>query len=491
MKCQPQVKTRIQYYDLLADLIASLREKDPTLFNSPSDRRSTQENPAWEQAVNTLMEQYPQLKDRQAVYMLGIEEDVANAVLKWAEEQSFFPLLYLILRLDRVVPWEDQLKLADVSPNGFAALNRNQQETGVILAPKVPSFQDNRTPSMEEAVPTRKWQSHFDPGINQELKNIYCIPINDCVLRGHPCQPVYHVIEGLSISGRKKVRIGLLPVVRDAKLETDVSFVAAGEETRNTFTVKGVQNWEQVKARIQAGWLDACRKSIDIAVLPECLGNAELFDSTPGYSEFWDNLSMAAEAEGYAAPWLTIGPSWWHDHHNRLYVTDSVGNRVCVQEKQFPFEYQENGQIYLEDIRPDTPKINVLNIPWIGRIGLAVCADLLHSEMVDLLVRTLHCNFIICAAYSPGKTLFTRICESSVSYGTTTIWLNACSASSKPEEGVGVIAAPGQNIPLRPECGGNCGGDDAACLFVTELDLRTGEFTPPQHICPLGGTAGT
>ena len=154
-------------------------------------------------------------------------------------------------------------------------------------------------------------------------------------------------------------------------------------------------------------------------------------------------------------------------------------------------EGQENGQIYLEDIRPDTPKINVLNIPWIGRIGLAVCADLLHSEMVDLLVRTLHCNFIICAAYSPGKTLFTRICESSVSYGTTTIWLNACSASSKPEEGVGVIAAPGQNIPLRPECGGNCGGDDAACLFVTELDLRTGEFTPPQHICPLGGTAGT
>lgn len=144
----------------------------------------------------------------------------------------------------------------------------------------------------------------------------------------------------------------------------------------------------------------------------------------------------------------------------------------------------------MEDIRPDAPEVNVLNIPWIGRIGIAVCADLLRTETMDLLVRTLHCNFIICSSYSPGKTLFSRICESSVSYGTTCIWLNTCSAPSEPEDGVGVIAAPGQNILLRPKCGGNCGEDSAVCLFVTELDLGTGEFSPPRHICPLGETSG-
>lgn len=484
----------IQYFDLIAKLINKLFSKNIDLFNDPSKRRTVREDPAWEQAADALIKQYPQLEDRQRIYMHGIERDTAKAVLDWTEQQEFFSVLALIRRLDRAMPWEDLLKLSDVHQKGtytFTALNSNIQETGIVLSPRVPSFQDNRTPSVVEAVPVRKWQSYFDPGINQELKNIYCDLAETLVLRGLPCRVKFHVLDTLSFLSRKKLCIAMLPVTRNAGLRTELYSQTSGEETKNLFSLKGVENWEQVKSCIRAGWREACRQDADIAILPECMGHEELFALNEEFSEFFDELARESEAEGFAAPQLTIGPTWWHDHHNRLYVTDSSGGYVCIQEKQFPFEYLKNGQTYSEDIRPYMPEVHVLDVPGLGRIGFAVCADLLHAEMMDLLVRRLHINFIICSAWSPGTTLFSRICETGGSYGTTAIWMNACSAVSEPEKGVGIIAAPGQNIRLCPECGGNCGKDNAACLFITDLDLTTGEFSPPSHIYPSGEVSDT
>lgn len=485
-------QAQIQYFDFLAKLVLTLFQKNKVLFSDPSKRRTTKDNPAWRQEVNALLEKYPQLENLPTVCMYGIEKAVADAVMVWAEEQEFFSLLTLIQRLDRMIPWEDQLKLIDTLHNsgrGFSALNSNSKETGIVLYPRVPSFQDNSTPFVEEAVPVRKWQSFFTSGINQELKNVYCVLEESLKLGDVACKVIHH-IGRLTIPAGRTLRIGLLPLLRDADLKVDLYTRAAGKETQNLFSLAGIKNWERVKARIRAGWLEACRKGMDIVIIPECLGDAELFSSNPEYSEFFDALAQEAEVDGYAAPQLTIGPSWWNESHNRLYVMDGSGNYVCTQEKWFPFEYSKNGQTYLENLQPDRPKISVLHIPRLGRVGLAVCADLLHREMTDLLIQTLHCNFVICPSFSPGKTLFSLICETGVSYGATVIWLNSCSASRKPGDGVGVIASPVQNISLCAKCEGRCGADDAVCLFIADLDLNTGEFLAPQHICPSEETGG-
>lgn len=484
-------RAQIQHFDFLADLISVLLRKDRILFFDPSKRRTTQYNSAWNQEVNALLEKYPQLEDLTAVCMCGIEKAIVDAVMYWAEQQEFFPLLTLIQRLDQVISWEDQLKLADTLQNsgrGFSALNSNSKETGIVLYIRVPSFQDNRTPFMEEAVPVRKWQSHFAPGINQELKNVYCVLEEKLKLGDVPCKVTNHIVR-LTIPASRKLRIGFLPLLRDAKLSPNYYARVAGKETQNLFSLAEIENWERVKARTRVSWLEACQQNVDIGILPECLGGAELF-SNPEYSEFFDALAQEAEATNCAAPQLTIGPSWWNEGHNRLYVMDGSGNYICAQEKWFPFEYSENGQTYLEDLQREQPEVNILHIPGLGRVGLTVCADLLHKEMTDLLIQTLHCNFVICLSFSQGKTLFSRICETGASYGTTMILLNSCSALREPGKGVGVIASPGQNISLCAGCEGRCGGNSAACLFIADLDLNTGEFLTPWHICPQDEAGG-
>lgn len=473
--------------DLMAEIISWLPRKDRELYNNPAKRRSTQSNPEWKRDVEELIRQHPQLESDYAFYVDGIEESTANAVRDWVKSHDFFQALELLERLDQAFPWEEQIRQACVYQNGeraFAALNGNGRETGVVLFPRVPSFQDDRTPSAEEAVPARKWQSHFDRGVNQELKNVYYAPIEDLTLRGKPCLVTHHIMDEMPLPMRKTLRVAMSPVLRNARIRKVVYAQSAGKERENLLSLRGVENWERVMARIRAAFLEACRQGADILVFPELLGDKAIF-AEGDYSEFFSGLAREAEEEELPAPYLVVGPTWWSDHHNRLYVMRGSGDYVCVQEKQFSYEHREDGQNYREDIRPDGPEVHIIHVPDLGRIGFAVCADLLYEDMRDLLIRTLHCNFLICPSFSKGKTLLTRICEEGAAHGNTAALINSCSAVQEPLEYVGVLVAPGQSLCLCPECDGLCGGDGAACLFLSDLDLESGTFGAVQHIRPL------
>ena len=478
---------RTSYYDLLAEIIARLRRINRDLYDDPAKRRSTQSNPYWKQEVEALLSRHPQLENYHAVCMDGIGEPVANEVRDWINNHDFFPVLELALRLDRVVPWREQIELANVYQNGeraVAALNGNERETGVVLFPRVPSFQDNRTPSAEEGVPVRKWQSHFVPGVNQELKNVYYAPAEALTLRGKRCRIIHHILGELPVSVRKTLRVALSPVLQDASLRKEVYAWLAGKERENRMSLYGIENWARVKERIRAAFLEACRQAADILIFPEMLGDKAIF-SESDYSVFFSELAREAEEEGLPAPYLVVGPTWWHDHHNQLYVMRGSGDYICVQEKQFSYEHKEDGENYREDIRPGAPEIHVIHIPGLGRIAFPICADLLYEEMRDLLIRTLHCNIMICPSFSRGKTLFSKLCGEGVAYGITVVWLNSCSAVEELPDYVGVLETPGQNVGLCPECDGHCGGDGGACLFLSDLDLDSGTFGAVRHICPL------
>ena len=478
---------KISYYDLLAEIIARLRRINRDLYNDPAKRRSIQSNPAWKQEVEAFLCQHPQLENYHAACMNGIDEPVAEEVRDWVKDHDFFQVLELALRLDRGIPWVEQIRLPDVYQNGeraVAALNGNERETGVVLFPRVPSFQDDRTPSTEEAVPTRKWQSHFAPGVNQELKNVYYAPAEDLTLRGEPCRIIHHILDELPVSVRKTLRVAMSPVLQDARLRKEVYARPAGKEQENLLSLHGIENWERVKARIRAAFLEACQQAADILIFPEMLGDKAIF-SESSYSAFFSELAREAEEEGLPAPYLVVGPTWWHDHHNQLYVLRGSGDYICVMEKQFSYEHREDGQNYREDIRPGAPEIHIIHSPGLGRIAFPICADLLYEEMRDLLIRTLHCNFMICPSFSRGKTLFTRICGEGVSHGITVVWLTSCSAVQEPPDYVGVLETPGQNVCLCPECEGQCGADSGACLFLSDLDLDSGTFGAVRHIRPL------
>lgn len=179
-------------------------------------------------------------------------------------------------------------------------------------------------------------------------------------------------------------------------------------------------------------------------------------------------------------PGLILFPTWWHDGRNELYVFDGSGNRLCVQQKQYPYVYEKQESArYKENLLSPERVIHVIHIPEVGRFAFPICRDLLEQEYMDILLRQLRVTFLLCPSYSPHKTQFTTEAISVNKYGCYTIWCNTCAAYWKepePPAQIGLIAGPQEDLAkplayMTPKCRGVCGSGAESCIFLAEITI--------------------
>lgn len=481
-------------YDFVAELISHSRKLNPGFFFNPASRESVKEEEDWTKAVDELLTKYPELADTRELCTFGIGPKTVNAIRSWKHYGDFFYVLTLLQRITRTMKWEtivDSSYVAVKNREGFEALNDNAEETGVYLFPRVSSLPiDGRAKSTP-----KQWLSRFSCGINQELSNICYFLKEDLVIEGQQYKVCHHIYQNFFMEGSTKLTIASSPLLCDAELDLScITSLRAGENQR-IFSVKGIKNLNRVLRRSRATFLEACRTGADILLFPEMLGNARLFFPGLDFSKTISVWIEAAEAEGYPVPRLIVGPTWWHDQRNELYVLSNTGQRLFVQNKQFSFSYTPKGESkpYLEDLCISAPTIHVLHIPGLGRMVFPICVDFLHPKYTEFLVQKLYANMLLCPSYSPSKTLFSLSSASYLPYGSWVFWINSCSAPCANGKGlpeyVGTVSSvredgafETQYLCVPSEC--CCGKDDECCLFLQDIDLQTGEAHITEHFPP-------
>jgi len=489
------VSVHFQYenpFNILSLLIADLHQLNAKLYQNKDERDVLTDTGDWDEKVNTLLSTFSEFGNIDVLLRDGITHETVDQLQAWHKENpGFSPTLSLICGLDDVLYWDNILRspyLTVKLKKGFEALNDNVDRTGILVLPRVPSLNDpldraGTSPDLSD----KTWAHVWESGINEELTNTYYVE-KDKLADNNKSYTVIHKVVRDWVVGNP-ILIAASPIAKDARLIEPSCYEAEGQRR---FSIKGLENSEFIRRRVQAAYRKASEEGADILVYPEMLGDQSMFDSTEGASDFFSQLEEEVGDAGYSSPALVLPPTWWNSNRNQLHVMEGDGGYVCVQEKQNPFLYHcdKTGKEHLEDLRGTQPVIQVLHVPYVGRITFPICKDYLVPTYRGLLARTLRSTLMLCPSYSKGKFSFNISVPSELEYGCYSVWINTCSAlpeSDSPPKFVGLVAAPNTGLVyhFEPQCDGQCGSADSPCLFLVEIK-RTGmtpEITMREHIC--------
>lgn len=480
-------------FNILASLIADLPRLSAELYQSKDSRDTLTDTGDWDDKVYDLLSAFPELDDIDVLLRDGMTPETVNRLHTWCKEnEGFSPVLSLVCGLDSVLSWDNILNSSYLKvylKDSFEALNDNWKQTGILVLPRVPSLNDpfDRFETGPDS-PGKTWAYAWEPGINEELTNTYYVEKNTLTVNTKTYTVIHKVVRDWVVEN--SILFAASPIARGTQVLEPLCYESEG---RCCFSIEGLNNPEYINRRVKSACKKAAEEEADLLIFPEMLGEKAMFTPAEGISDFFSQLRKDVHNTGYRSPTLILPPTWWHDKHNQLHVIDGDGGYICVQEKQTPFLYHcsKTDKKYLEDIQDTPPVIQVLHIPKVGRITFPICKDYLVTSYRELLVRALRSTLMLCPSYSKGKFAFTISVPAELGYGCYSLWINTCSAlpeNASPPAYVGLVAAPNTELVYRfePQCGGQCGSMDDACLFLVEIK-RTGEapeITVRKHICP-------
>lgn len=485
-------------FNILATLIAKLPALDKTLYESQDNRDSFVDSCDWDHMVFSLLTSINDFTNVGKLLRDGLSKQALEQLEIWQNDHpGFSPTLSLICGLDSILSWNDIIKssyLTTVLHDGFESLNDNANETDILILPRVPSLNDPLDRSQMTSNCLKKtWAHTWEPGINEELTNTYYIDKKSLNIREQPYKVVHRIAQNWL--HKDKILLAVSPVSKHAKLK-EPTYYECKEGRR--FSVVGTENPDLIHRRIRAAYFKACEVGASLLVYPEMLGDKDMLaisknsEEESAFVDFFSHLGELAEEAEYSSPELILSPTWWKDQRNELYVIDGTGKLVCTQDKQNPFLYDPDPVpgVYLEDLKKSTPIIQVVHIPYIGRLTFPICKDYLVVPYRELLARILRSTILICPSYSKGKFSFHISAPAELEYGCYTLWINTCAAlpeSDCPPQYIGLFAAPTSDptFHFEPKCQGQCGSEDDPCLFLVEIH-RTGtvpEIQLPEHIC--------
>lgn len=480
-------------FNILALLISKLPQLDEELYRSKDKRDVLVDTEDWDNQVFSLLSALDEFNDIDALLRNGITQESLDRLKEWYEDKpGFSPMLSLICGLDHILTWDNILRssyLKVALKDCFYALNDNVEETGILILPRVPSFNDPLDRAeVRSGTPQKTWAYHWEPGINEELTNTYYVQKNELAVNGTPYRVIHRIIRDWVVGNPTLLAIS--PISKNAQLLEPICYVSEGKKL---FAIKGVANPDLIRSRVKAAYKRAAEVGANLLIYPEMLGDESMFTPAEGFSDFFSQLGEEVVEAGYSSPALVLAPTFWHDGHNELYVIQGDGRYVCVQEKQNPFLYCSNTdhEKYLEDLQEVAPIVQVIHVPNIGRITFPICKDYLIPGYQELLVRTLRSTIMLCPSYSKGKFSFSISAPAELKYGCYSLWCNTCSAFPAPDSPptyIGLFAAPNTELvqQFEPKCNGLCGSAGDACLFIAEIK-RTGmtpEITIQEHIHP-------
>ena len=491
-------------FDLLAELISYLRSQPGSFYTDYNYRSSvscrTQDHPD----ASHLLFSFSELCDKDTLLWDGLSPDAYDAVMAWLRDTPSAPSVFsLLCCIDRTLFWEDiitapfmQINLKD----SFSSLNENAQAVGIYILPRVPSLHDPDNPADE--VPERtgqSWCSRFLPGLNSELQNIYYVEKEQLSANGTRYDVSHHIYSPIAV--RKRLRIALSPLSHSINPIPNFYTRQTADGAQALFSVQGLADPQHIRQRIKAAYRRAVEEKADILLFPELAGSADDLSPECPTSALLDEMQRECSDIGLGAPLLILLPTLWQEQQNTLHLFGESGARLCVQHKQFPFAHSHKGQDYLEDISRTQRRVEVLHIPFLGRITCPICVDFLHEEYRTLLLSALCSTLLLCPSWSVGKRPFADAGLHGIEFGCYTLWNNTCSAhfmqhGSLPEY-TAIAAGPtdvsaSPRILLKPACGGQCGTDASPCLFLLDLSEEDGHPTlcADPHICPSPASVG-
>lgn len=383
---------------------------------------------------------------------------------------------------------------SDRQPVSITALNQNQKETGICIAPKFPVS----SALMEQSggiVPRGLASRNALHGMNSSLLNVNYYPYQDGFPTVHHIilaeRPVRHPTNCLPT----ETRIVFSPLTDrpDLLKESEIRTQIINDIRCQVKAVERLTDPSHIEERFKETWLAACEYEADIFFAPEMLATDSMVCIEHDGSVFLKPLLKTAAKQGQTPPRLTIMPTHWKDGFNRLLAFDETGRYLGTQFKQFPFINQKEG--YAEALRP-APNADILMIHMKNqqRIAVAICAEFLSlpEYINDILCRQLGATLLLIPSYSPGERDFMDKLPTLKPYGTSVVWGNCCGAAyhgKEPEAKriIGACSYAGTDQIFRfgsvSQCNFHC-DSCKTCFYVISIPTQIMQEKPGPSLVP-------
>ncbi len=438
-------------YNLMADMIRCILDEEKE-GNQNVEVFSVSSSTLLDLFYKDVKENVPSLFDDGHIIRLSGGFQVDNVISEAIElykkcksKRVIGEMIYLLKCLDESLMQEFKFMRKKI----FDSLNSNHEETNIILLPYM---------RCDWQRSSRGHQHGYT--LFHYLKNVYYVQkerMNHLELK--------NVILPLDIFHRMNekhcITIGCCPITEKVTVKNVESFE---EEGFKYFEVKDLCNKDMIKENVLKLLEKARENEVDILVFPEMLGTKEVNDSV---------LNLLKENISYFeySP-LIILPSLWEKGHNNADIIIDEGDLTITQSKQNPVTLFSYGREY---IKPDGI-LYVIHIPRIGRICVAICADFLNNEYLDILLKELKVSLLIVPSFSTGVYDFDNTVESCKKYDCSVIWLNSCSAIHLTEKDkfdmVSIILKSGRNSGVKEVFPQNCNHMCDTCMFITTIDTN-------------------
>ncbi len=490
----------INPFNVEAELIGRLKSLDRERFYNVEQRRTTCDPPDVEQQTQRLFETLPCLRDTARLIVFGVPAEEMELIRSWEHFDSFVHVLCFLRLFSRQMPLAQVLRspyfyslthAQDGRTVEFDQLNTNAEETGVAVYPKIRTIHDPLEPAAEEE---KHWAADRVRGVQSELADTYYVELDDLRCAGKRYR-VRHSFLSRHIfpEGKKRLKIAVCPVGRADLLAPERYACDGPAGKQRLFRINGLKDEAYIHDRCAAAIVRAAEEGADIVIFPEMLGSERLVGPA-----FYEETARAVKERGGSMPGLILLPTWWHDNKNALFVLDAAGRWLCVQEKQFPFVYtndktekNKDGDdlAYCEDLREIDRTIHMVHIPDVGRFAFPICRDFLETDYAFLMLQQLRATFLLCPSYTLHKKQFDLTAPGAIPYGCYVLWCNTCAAfyDEAVPAYVGLASGP-QELPagpvdyMRPECGGRCGQQQDACIFLVEISMDHSAVITHRHI---------
>lgn len=338
-------------------------------------------------------------------------------------------------RLDMYSDWQNQGVIYSLEP-----LNSNIEETGIVIYPRMmPSWN------------TDKSERNRERRLNTYFTNYMMIRVEEV----SPFEIVMHYWNDRGVLRETengwKLRVGLVPVMDDAKLKTEECDLEVGYAVR----VNGLVNKETVMERILRIFDQMFAEEYGIIVFPEALGTEEILFSIKCRMQEHPEICT-----------FVVAPTICCDGTNVLIVLGPGGVECLRQKKTAPaILVTKDGKAEREDICFDN-QVHLLITKELGLVAFPICAELLDPDFYRLIVNTALVDTVICASFSPGISAFWDTLLKGTPAKLLQFYINTCSAKSVSRRGqiaqpIGLVQVPNSNekFQIRDmewECMGEC-----------------------------------
>lgn len=440
----PQVQIN-NVYDLLAWICAAIS-------GWPSDEQKsltcnydmTQKTKSIEAAFDFLNMKAPD-KEKSYEFLSGEQiKIICDKVCQWSQTPSDrIYILYLLTYLAGYFDFNSAFAhfLTDCMCNevttdvwSFVALNSNYQEVSGALVPKFKTMweKENIRTSQEldfspfSLLPHYLWIPQTIENEKWESTHLYISDKSIGINRDEPLMVI-------ASSGQRE---------NTFKFHCDDEIKKFIIEKYNDDACKRLQ--EKIKYVLDS----AANQNAHIVLFPEMMASQQLQSNMCHYLSESNNeypaliclpsteFAISKEANKYC---------------NSTLIVNGSGEKLTEYHKQHPFRFDQESktkidemgnpliEYYYEPIEPDR-KINVFHVKGVGRIGLVICADVFHKNLLNYLFDVLQINVLLVMAYTKGTDIFFRALNAANIAYCDVIWCNACAAYDKPLQAAPVIS---------------------------------------------------